>query len=120
MNTFSQWVHQHDLLLVCAAVVGGAGLVLVYCRPKLRWWLAWLGLATACSVAGLALRTPAATLYEHPESPSTASLPTETTAMMPPAESSEPDLSSVEAVEEAIAGAGKPTLVEVYADFGLS
>jgi hypothetical protein len=65
MNTLGQWAHQHDLLLVGAALITVTGLLLVFRRPKLRWWLAWIGMTAACSFAVTTLRTPAASLYEH-------------------------------------------------------
>jgi hypothetical protein len=121
MNTFSQWAHQHDLLLVCAAVIAGAGLLLVFLRPRWRWWFGWLGAAASCGVAAVALRTPAASLYEHPDPLApTFALADEGTLMVEFVGYSEPDLGSIEAIEQAIAGGTKPTLVEIYADFGLS
>lgn len=118
MSTFGQWIHQHDLLLLCVAIVGASGMVLVFRWRSLHLWLIWLGLA-GISLAGLlALRTPAATLSEHREA-SDATSGLGANDSLQATESSEPVLGSVEAIEKLIAGGGKPTLVEVYADFGV-
>lgn len=125
MNTFSQWVHQHDLLLLCAAVVGSTGVLVAFRWRSPRLWAAWLGLTGISLAVLLALRTPAASLSEHrgPHGVTTvgsgevdqgAGIPVTTP------EYSELNLGSVEAIKQTIAAGGKPTLVEVYADYGLS
>ena len=120
MNVPSQWVHQHNVLLLCAALVGGTCLILIFRCRSLRLWLLWSGLTVASLAALAALRTPAASISEHqaPESATTArdaAQPRERVIAY-----SEPDLNSVDAIEEVIARAGKPTLVELYADYGVS
>jgi hypothetical protein len=120
MNTLGQWAHQHDLLLVCAAVIACTGLLLVFRRPKYRWWLSWIGMTAACSFAVASLRTPAASLYVHPANAAPTNSAIDTGDYPGPADYSEPDLGSMEAIASAIAGSTKPTLVEIYSDFGIS
>ncbi len=125
MHTFSQWVHQHNFLLLSATVVVGNGILLAFRWRSLRLWLAWLSLAGLSLTILLALRTPAASLSEHRETTNGAPLTSVTTAPRSnvsfwTTEFAEPDLGSVEAIEKMIATGGKPTLVEVYADHGLS
>ena len=125
MNTFSQWVHQHNLLLLCAAVVAGTGVLLAFRWRSLRLWLAWLSLAGISLATLLTLRTPAASLTEHRPAADVESVPFaaadhESIVSSGATEYSQPDLESVAAIEKMLASGGKPTLVEVYADYGLS
>jgi hypothetical protein len=120
MNTLGQWIHQHDLLLVGAAVITVTGLLLVVRRPNPRWWLAWLGMTAACSFAVASLRTPAASLYTHPDNETLMISLLDEDGTLDLVGYSEPNLGSVEAIESALAGSEQPTLVEIYADFGIS
>ena len=125
MNTFSQWVHQHNLLLLCATIVGGTSVLLAFRWRSLRLWLAWLSLVGISLTTLLALRTPAASLSEHREAGDGATVSFAATdhganVSFWATEYREFDLGSVEAIEKIIATGGKPTLVEVYADYGLS
>jgi hypothetical protein len=121
MNTFSQWVHQHDLLLLCGAVLTVIALLLGYLRLRLRWWLGWFGGVALVCVAAVALRTPAASVYDHEDRPVTSDLLADVEeATSLPAIYSEPDFTSVEAIEKTLAESGKPTLVEFYTDYGIS
>jgi hypothetical protein len=121
MNTFSQWVHQHDLLLLCAAVLTVIAILFGYLRLRLRWWLGWFGGVSLVCVAAVALRTPAASVYDHEDRPITSDLLADADELTTElAAYSEPDLNSVDAIEKTLAESRKPTLVEVYTDYGLS
>jgi hypothetical protein len=120
MNTLGQWVHQHDLLLVGAAVITVTGLLLVLRRPNLRWWLAWFGMTAACSFIFATLRTPATSLYVHAENAALSNSSAAEGGILDMVGYSEPDLGSIEAIESALAQSEKPTLIEIYSDFGLS
>ena len=107
MNSVSQWVHQHNILVILALVLGTALAVLMrYRRRSIRLWVAWsvaLGLSVAVV---LSLRTPNARLSEY----------------VGPAnheEFSESALASVEEIKSLLSRGGKHTLVEIYADFGV-
>jgi hypothetical protein len=124
MNTVGQWVHQHNLLLLCAAVVAGTGVLLAFRWRSLRLWLAWLSLAGISLATLLTLRTPAASLAEHRPAADVEAVPFaatdhESIVSSWTTEYSQPDLESVEAIEKLIASGGEATLVEVYADYGL-
>src|SRR5262245_2934669 len=119
MNTVGQWVHQHNLLLLCAAAVGGSGLLLLVFRWRSpRLWLLWSGVTASCVAALLSLRTPAASVSEHTD-PGPAAASPEGMAPAAALSYSEPDLKTVEAIDGLIAAGAKPTLVEVYSDWGL-
>jgi hypothetical protein len=120
MNAFNVWVHQHSVLLAGGALVGLLTLLLVSHRRTLRHWLIWsVAVGTYAAVVFL-LRTPAASISEHHEPTVAAnSRPTG----LPPVASrvkDEVELASVEAIREMLGTGGKPTLVELYVDYGFS
>ncbi len=105
--------------------VGSTGLLVAFRWRSPRLWLAWLGFAGISLATLLALRTPAASLSEHQgpgggETVSTAAANPGSDISVVTLQYSEPDLGSVEAIEKMLVAAGKPTLVEVYADYGFS
>jgi hypothetical protein len=104
MHSVGQWVHQHDALLVLAlALAVSLAMLLRYLRRSARHWVAW-GVAAGLGVAAaLAARTPAASLSGHA-----------------PAAYEELSVASVEDVRALLGRGGKPTLVEVYSDYGVS
>lgn len=113
MHTFSQWLHQHSFLLMLGAVFAALGLWLGWRRRwagRLALGGAWLVVMGALWVG---LRTPAATVAEH----RARSLATPVAVGPAYAELA---LDSVAAIQATIAGSGKPTLVEVYSDYGIS
>ena len=129
MDSVNQWLHQHDLLLGCAALLGIAGLDCLLQRRGGRAWLIWSVTAGLCASGLWGLRTSAASLSEHRTSGdlnvanqvegATHELEREGPALSALVDS-EPELDSVEAIEESLASSGKPTLVEIYADHGFS
>jgi hypothetical protein len=104
MLTPSQWIHQHNFLLAGATVCVGLALILLYRRSRLRWWAAWTAGVSLFVATIFMLRTPDVTL-STPDS------------ML---NYEELDLPTVNAIEQAIPSFGKPVLVEIYADLGLS
>jgi hypothetical protein len=115
MNSVSQWVHQHDALLLMILVLGVSfALLLAYRRRSVRLWSVWVIAAGLGTSAALAIRTPAASLSEH-------TVPADDTAPAPTTASTyeEPTVKSVEDIRSLLAKGGKPTLVEIYSDFGI-
>ena len=116
MNSVSQWVHQHDALLLLVLVLGVSfALILSYRRRSVRLWTVWAVAAGLGTSAAFAIRTPAASLSEHivPEDPTPDASPTTRSTY------EEPTLKSVEDIRSLLGRGGKPTLVEIYADFGV-
>lgn len=120
LHTISQWVHQHDLLLTLILIFGvSLGPLVRYRRRSARLWIAWGAALGLSGVALAALRTPEASLSEHvsrasdfspePVAPSATLLTYEV-----------PAFGSVEAIHSLLSDGGKHTLVEIYADFGIS
>src|SRR6516162_5570167 len=70
MNSVSQWLHQHDALLLMILVLGVTFTLIAYYRRRsvLLWtvWVLAVGLGTS---AAFAIRTPAASLSEHTVQP---------------------------------------------------
>ena len=110
MNTFSQWVHQHDLLLLGSFVIIGCGLLPVLHRRSLRLWLAWFAVVGLIVGGVSTLRTADVSVTSH--SVSDADAPTDQVLY------AEPSLESVAAIEQFLATGGQLTLVEVQSDFG--
>jgi hypothetical protein len=109
--SFGQWLHQHDLLLLGLGIIAATGLLPLLRRRSPRAWLLWLGV-TGLTLAGLfSLRTSNASVTEH-DGPAPEALEAQLLYM-------EPDLKSVEAIEQLLADGKKPTLVEVYSDYGI-
>jgi hypothetical protein len=115
MNSVSQWLHQHDALLLMILVLGVTFTLIAYYRRRsvLLWtvWVLAVGLGTS---AAFAIRTPAASLSEHTVQPDVTT-PTPATGVA----YEEPIVKSVEDIQSLLGRGGKPTLVEIYADFGL-
>jgi thiol:disulfide interchange protein len=118
MSTFTQWVHQHNLMLLIAAVLVLTSFVLLH-HPRSRLlWSIVAGLVVSCLVAAIALRTPSASITEHRGSENELTEETGENALREISE--EKRLDSVDAIEALLASGDKPTLVEVYADYGFS
>jgi uncharacterized membrane protein len=65
MSTFTQWVHQHNLMLLIVAVLVLTSFVLLH-HPRSRvLWGIVAGLVVSCLVAAIALHTPSASITEH-------------------------------------------------------
>ena len=112
--TFGEWVHQHSFLLLLMAVLGGTAIVLLVKRRPYWLWSVWVGLALTAAGTVFLLRTPAASVSEHLPQPAiegkkTASLPAYHELV---------GLDSEEQIEALLAAGPKPTLVEVYVDYG--
>jgi len=112
--SFGQWLHQHDLVLLGLGIIAVTGLLPLLGRRSPRSWLLWLCI-TVLTLAGLfSLRTSDASVTEH-AGPAPEALETQLTQLL----YSEPDLKLVEAIEQMLADGKKPTLVEVYSDYGI-
>jgi phosphoglycerol transferase MdoB-like AlkP superfamily enzyme len=121
MGTLSQWIHQHDfLLLVCALLLGSLFVLSWFRLWTKRTLIVWSGLAALAVVVLLGLRTPAATVSEVSGEPATANASTKTnTTNSAVATERELTFSSMEAIEAYLQRGEKPTLVEFYSDFGI-
>ena len=117
MFTFSQWLHQHEILLVCAALILLVTIVLILRWRSIWMWLVWFAISGMSVGALVALRTPAATVSEY-RGPDTEILAYDiqgsTLAHI------EPTPKTVEEIEKLVGQPGKPTLLEIYADYGFS
>jgi hypothetical protein len=116
MFTISQWLHQHEILLVCAAVILLVTVVLILRWRAIWMWFVWFAVCGASVSVLVMLRTSAASVSEHKE-PDTAlvfSFEGLTLAY------SEPYPNTVEEIEKLVGQPGKPTLLEIYADWGLA
>lgn len=121
-----QFLNQHALLLLGGGIVVVFALVLLLRRARRRWWGAWAVVCLALGSGFFYLRTPAATLYSPPTQTEWVEYTPEEALAGPEAlgvgdlfghEAS--TLESVEAIQGLIAASGgKPTLVDVYADYG--
>ena len=112
--TFGEWVHQHSFLLLLMAVLGGTALVLLVKRRSYWLWSVWFGLALAATGTVFLLRTPAASVSEHLSQPA---IKGNETAFLP-AYHELVGLGSEEQIGALLAAGPKPTLVEVYVDYG--
>ncbi len=119
MNTFAQWLHQHDFVILLTVIFAGSLILLSWLRlwtkKRILVWSAFLGLAV---VFVLSLRTPAATVSEMETAVSPNSLATTNNINQPNA--LEIEFDSITAIEAYLQGSEKPTLVEFYSDFGIS
>lgn len=118
MFTTSQWVHQHDALLAVSVALGFGLAALVRFRPRsVRVWALWAVAVGLGVIGSVAVRTPAASLSEHavwgdehapdPDAPRRMAY-------------QELQLGTVDDVRAMLRQGGKPTLVEVYSDWGFS
>ena len=115
MSTVGQWAHQHDALLLVGLVLGASlGGIAHLRRRSARLGAAWLVAAAVGAGAAYAVRTPAASLSEHVAADATPADPTPRPAY------EEPAVASAEDIRAVLGRGGKPTLVEVYADYGIS
>ncbi len=114
MNTLSQWIHQHNfLLLVCAIFLVSLVLLLWLKRWNKHTAIVW-GISAVLAIALLfSLRTPNATVSQRLDKP----VQLETTISI---ESTILDFETVDDIETYLANGDKPTLVEIYADLGIS
>jgi hypothetical protein len=121
MNTFSQWLHQHDFLLLIVIILGGSAILLSWRRHWTKGRLiAWSVLVGVAVTTLWGLRTPPISISE-PEVASAANAfnPSENIATTSAAYL-EPSLDSIAAIQATISNSDKPTLVEIYADYGIS
>jgi hypothetical protein len=117
MFTFSQWLHQHEILLLCAALILFVTVVLILRWRSIWMWVVWFAISGMSVGALMALRTPAASVSEYggPDTEIFAyNIQDFTLAQI------EPTPKSVEEIEKLVGQVGKPTLLEVYADWGLA
>jgi len=114
MNTLSQWLQQHDFLVFVSVTLAGSAILISMLRRWTRRALAvWMGLLLLAVASVIALRTPSASVSVASESE-----PRDDLAPSAPAYE-ELSLASEEAIQNFIQSGGKPTLVEIYSDFGL-
>lgn len=120
MNTFSQWLQQHDFLLLICITLGGSAMLLSWGRGWSRGRLVVWSLLLLMAVAALlALRTPPASLSE-PRGDSAAANAFDPTLAETSLTYTELTLSSTAAIHAFIQNSDKPTLLEIYSDYGLS
>jgi hypothetical protein len=119
MSSLGQSLHEHDVLLAFAVALAITAAVFWGRRVRRRWWLTWGAGLGACLALAVALRTPTATISEF-----RASANEDERASGPGLEvgrvTDSPDLDSVEAIRRLIASGSKPTLLELYSDYGFS
>jgi hypothetical protein len=121
MQEYFQLVRQHNIPIFVLATIAVTAFVLRRIRPSRPWWLLWVGYsAFACGLL-LTLRTPAATLTFHDGVPTQGSPSAD--EPMPNAIDSTmqlvlPTLTTVEDIKGFLGSGDRPTLVEVYSDFG--
>lgn len=122
MNTLSQWIHQHDfLLLVCALLLSSFILLSWFRLWTRRTLIIWSGLLILGVSILLGLRTPPATASEVLGEPGVASaLTTTKTKAFAASPETVLSFSSTEEIEAYLHNGAKPTLVEFYSDFGIS
>jgi predicted membrane metal-binding protein len=122
MNTFSQWLHQHDILIIISVILLGSALFLSWQqkwtkRNRIIW-----GTGVLLGAASIfALRTPSVSIVGTPTNinvanayaPSDLTPPSATAVANPVSE-------SIAEIEALIQDGDKPTLVEIYSDFGIS
>jgi hypothetical protein len=114
MFTLSQWLHQHEILLVCAALILFVTVVLILRWRAIWMWFVWFAVCGASISVLVMLRTSAASVSEH-DKPDTALVAYDGLTFA----YSEPSPNSVEEIEKLVGQPGKPTLLEIYADWGL-
>ncbi|HLW64564.1 MAG TPA: hypothetical protein VKS79_04530 [Gemmataceae bacterium] len=120
MFTFSQWLHQHEILLACAALVLFVTVILILRWRSIWMWLVWFAISGMSVGALMVLRTPAATVSEY-RGPETEHISYEGLNVQSITFAySEPAPKSVEEIEKLVGQVGKPTLLEIYADYGFS
>jgi hypothetical protein len=114
MSGFARFFHEHDIFFAAGALWLAAAVPLVRWRPRPRWWAAWGAGGPALGLAlFFGLRSPPATLTVGPD-------PGASDAAAAPALAGEFVPASVDDIRRRIASAGRPTLVEIFSDFGLS
>jgi hypothetical protein len=118
MTWLAEWVHEHSFLLLVIAVVGYGPVPLLVRRWPPWVWSAWAGLVVFAGAGTVfLLHTPAATVSEHLPEKSAFPMTEDTTGLR--LDYRELDWKSEENIEQLLAAGPKPTLVEVYADYGL-
>ena len=125
MAEYYQWVRQHNVLIFVLAGIAAGAVLLRYRRLSRKWWLLWSGWsAVACGLL-FNLHTPAATLTSHAQletrnRPSETETPQQTNDTSNILQFAEPTPQTIEDIHALLKGGDRPTLVEVYSDFGLS
>ena len=122
MNTLSQWLHQHDILIIISVILLGSALFLSWQK---RWTkrnrIIW-GTGVLLGVAAtFALRTPSISITGTSPSINIANAYAPSDLTPPSATAVENPVSeSIEEIEALVQEGDKPTLVEIYSDFGIS
>ena len=130
MQEYLQLARQHNIPIFVLATIVVTALVLRRIRSSRPWWLLWGGYSAAACGLLLTLRTPAATLTFHDAVPTFHDSKSAQDPLSPnePApfpntiESNiqvvQPILKTVEDIKRFLGSGDRPTLVEVYSDFG--
>jgi hypothetical protein len=122
MYTLSQWLHQHDFLLLVILLLAGSLFVLLWFRLWTRRtavvWGGFLVLAVAVLVG---LRTSAAIESEILAGPEFVNVSNKNVAAnsVNTTEERFPNFFSTEDITTYLQNRDKPTLVEFYSDFGM-
>ena len=116
MNTLSQWLHQHDILIVIGAVLFSSALLLWWQKSWPRHkWLVW-GCVVLLSVVPIwLLRTPSVSIAETPTNTNVANIYSTSASTVEHLVGG-----SIAEIEAFLQSSDKPTLVEIYSDYGIS
>jgi len=110
MTQVIQWLNGYALLWVPIIVAAGTALVLVIRRSRVRWWAAWVAGVLGFAQGASLLRSADGTVVEN----------TQGDEGPPVVWRQSLEWNSADSVEQTIrASGGRPTLVELYTDFGL-
>jgi hypothetical protein len=111
-------MHQHDLMLLIAALLVITSIVLLHHRRSRLLWCVAAALGVSLVVAAIVLRTPSASITEHRRTENELTAADDFRQGL--VRNEETQLGSIEQIEALLASGDKPTLVELYADYGLS
>lgn len=125
MSAHLEVFRQNNILIALAVLVVGGAVFLWYRGLGFRWWKLWACYSLVAGGLLLFLRTPAATLTDHYvprdlEGRDSAAGPVANTFAPNWWQAKKFEPQSVAEIRDLLRTGGKPTLVEVYSDYGLS
>ena len=124
MSEYLQLFRQNNILIALVFLVVGGAAFLWYRRLGSKWWKLWACYSLVAAGLLVSLHTPAATLTDHFTPRGSAE---GNSSVGPLADKSAPgswqprefEPKTVEEIQDLLRTGGKPTLVEVYSDYGL-